>query len=362
MRKKIVAFSLLLVVLSILTTGLISSKLIIKNIEDDNLAELKNYCSVINKAIEEEFRNNVKPDYIRFAELFSKEIKERVTFIDKEGNVLGDATLGINYVNKENHKYRPEVKSALNGEIGVSTRKSGTFGKSFLYVAVPIFYQGELIVVTRVAMQLDELTAMEKFITETSLISGLIAIVLGLVLSFFYSGFITRPIKSNIRVADNIILGKYKDNIYLNAKDELKVLSNKLVEISQKMEILDEKANEDFCKMEAVLSNMKEAIIAVDNEFHLTMFNKSAKEMFHLNDSDLGLFLIRAIRNAELLTALKKVTNDNFIGDQIIELNNEQTLKMRTQYIMQGEDPKIVGVIALIEDISGKNCKMEGNY
>lgn len=359
MRKKIVAFSVLLIVLSILITGLISSKLIIKNIENDNLAELKNYCSVINKSIEEELRNNLKPDYIRFAELFSKEIKERVTFIDKDGNVLGDATIGVNYDNKENHKYRAEVKSALSGEIGVSIRKSGTFGKSFLYVAIPMFYQGDLIVVTRVAMQLNEVTAMEKDITQTSLISGLIALVLGLLLSFIYSGFITRPIKSITRIADNIVSGKYNDNIYLNTKDELKILSNKLSEISQKMEILEEKTKEDCCKTEAVLLNMNEAIIAVDNEFHLTMFNNSAKEMFHLNDSDIGLYLIRAIRNSDLLIAFKKVANENFIGDQIIELSNEQTLKMRTQYIKKGEDHKVVGVIALIEDISGLNCKVE---
>lgn len=37
----------------------------------------------------------------------------------------------------DNHRGRPEVATALRGQVGSIVRKSGTIGTDFLYVAIP---------------------------------------------------------------------------------------------------------------------------------------------------------------------------------------------------------------------------------
>lgn len=56
----------------------------------------------------------------------------RISIIDKEGNVLYDSNAGINF---ENHLLRPEVQTALAGEIGEAIRTSETLGTKMFYYA-----------------------------------------------------------------------------------------------------------------------------------------------------------------------------------------------------------------------------------
>ena len=60
----------------------------------------------------------------------------RTTVIDSAGKVLADSEAQPEAM--ENHASRPEFVSALQGQIGSSTRWSHTVGVEFLYVAVPI--------------------------------------------------------------------------------------------------------------------------------------------------------------------------------------------------------------------------------
>ncbi len=60
----------------------------------------------------------------------------RITVIDSTGRVLADSE--ADPATMENHATRPEFLSALQGQVGSSTRMSKTIGTELLYVAVPI--------------------------------------------------------------------------------------------------------------------------------------------------------------------------------------------------------------------------------
>ena len=351
MKKKIILFSVALIIVSVLITSYISSKIIIKSFENNNQSQLRNYCSIINSAIGEELRNSVKPDYIRAADIYSKEIGERVTFVDPNGKVLGDSSLGANVGSLDNHKYRAEIKAALKGEIGISTRRSGTLGKTFLYVAEPLYYRGELVVVSRVAMELTEVSKMDNYIIKATLISGVIGILLALLLSFLYAGMIIRPIKSANLIADNIISNNFKDELFSSSKDEAGALVGKLNIISEKHKNLSELSNSADCKSNAILSAMNEAVILVDLEMRVTLMNNSAKQMFQLSDSDIGEYLIRGIRNVELIKLIKKTISESETGEFVIENGENGKLKVRTDHVYDCIQGNIIGAIALLEII-----------
>ena len=62
----------------------------------------------------------------------------RVTWVDATGRVLGDSD--ADPAGMENHKARPEIAAALQGQVGSSLRMSPTLGVRLFYVAIP--YRG----------------------------------------------------------------------------------------------------------------------------------------------------------------------------------------------------------------------------
>src|SRR5208283_4140835 len=60
----------------------------------------------------------------------------RITVMDSTGKVLADSEVDLAKV--DNHADRPEIISALHGQVGSSTRVSHSLGTELLYVAAPI--------------------------------------------------------------------------------------------------------------------------------------------------------------------------------------------------------------------------------
>ena len=78
----------------------------------------------------------------------------RITYIDADGQVLGDSRLPAPEIAQlDNHANRPEIRDALEHGEGISRRFSTTLGADLLYVGVPYEY-GEQRGVARVARPL----------------------------------------------------------------------------------------------------------------------------------------------------------------------------------------------------------------
>ncbi|MGV8083728.1 MAG: hypothetical protein AB2L09_08885 [Coriobacteriia bacterium] len=65
----------------------------------------------------------------------------RVTIVANDGTVLADTNNVASAM--ENHANRPEIATALAGEVGIDTRESATENRQELYVAVPMSLDGE---------------------------------------------------------------------------------------------------------------------------------------------------------------------------------------------------------------------------
>jgi two-component system phosphate regulon sensor histidine kinase PhoR len=63
----------------------------------------------------------------------------RVTLIAPGGAVLGDSDVGLGRLpSVANHEDRPEIRAALQGSVGSSTRRSETVGRRLLYLGLPL--------------------------------------------------------------------------------------------------------------------------------------------------------------------------------------------------------------------------------
>lgn len=247
MKKKFLVFSICLILISVAITSVISINVSIKNFIAEKENELLTYCRLINMALIEEYEAGAKVDYAEAAQGFSDEMGIRLTFIDMDGNILADSTEGQDYVRMENHLGREEITEAILAGTGESSRKSNTLGVEFLYVANTLEYQGDKVLITRVALEIDKLRMINDFIIKTSLISSLVGIVIAAVIAIAYTTTLMKPINEmekqlRATMEENKKAEKIRKDFVANVTHELKT---PLTSISGFVETLQEGAAED---------------------------------------------------------------------------------------------------------------------
>lgn len=247
MKKRFLLFSICLILISVVITSVISINVNINNFIADKEKSLLTYCRLINMALIEEYEAGAAVDYVEAADDFSKELGIRLTFIDMQGNVLADSAEGANYTRMENHLGREEVTEAiLNGE-GIANRKSKTLGVEFLYVADTLKYDGDKVLITRVALEIDKLRMINDFVVKTSLVSSLVGIIIAAIIAFAYTTTLMKPIgemekKLKRTMEENKKAEQIRKDFVANVTHELKT---PLTSISGFVETLQDGAAED---------------------------------------------------------------------------------------------------------------------
>lgn len=247
MRKKFLLFSICLILISVIITSVISINVNINSFIKEKDKDLLTHCRLINKAIGEEYDRGAAVDYTKLADDFSKEMGIRLTFIDKNGKVIGDSSEGSNYVTMENHLGRKEITEAILQGHGMSTRVSKTLGSEYLYVADALEYHGETVLITRVALEIDKVRMIQDYIVKTSLISALVGILAASIVAFFYTNKLLKPINEMekqwiITMEENKKAENIRKDFVANVTHELKT---PLTSISGFVETLQDGAAEN---------------------------------------------------------------------------------------------------------------------
>ncbi|MDD3168300.1 MAG: ATP-binding protein [Eubacteriales bacterium] len=247
MKKRFLLFSIGLILVSVVITSVISINVNINNFISEKENEMLTYCRLINMALIEEYESGTEVDYVEVAKDFSDEMRIRLTFIDMKGNVLADSTEGADYVKMENHLGREEVTEAILTGSGESSRKSSTLGGEFLYVADTLEYQGDKVLIARIALEIDRLRIINDFIVKTSLISALVGIAAAAVIAVAYTATLMKPINEMQKqlkktMEENKKAEKIRKDFVANVTHELKT---PLTSISGFVETLQDGAAED---------------------------------------------------------------------------------------------------------------------
>ncbi len=253
MKKKILTFSISLILISVVITSYLSFHLNMENLVEQKEGELLSYCRLINKAMEEDLQHGLIIDYKYYADTFSEQIGERVTFVGTDGSILADSQMGDNYGKMDNHKNREEIQAALKKGFGASNRPSKTLGKEYLYAAVNLVDNGELVLITRVAMEIDRLDLIANFLKEAALKSAAAGMAIAIILSIVFASWLTKPIKMLVEHARKISGGDYASRVSFQREDELQELAETLNEMAEKVHLaVDEMEKAETIRREFV--------------------------------------------------------------------------------------------------------------
>jgi two-component system phosphate regulon sensor histidine kinase PhoR len=283
----------------------------------------------------------------------SRQIGARITVVDAEGDVLGDSD--EDPAKMENHKNRPEIKTALANQIGQSIRFSSTIKIDMMYIAVPLVKKDKIWGVVRLALPLTEikekLSNIYKIIIYSLLVGGLISLALGALVGRSFSS----PLSEMKSFAQKIVQGDFRHKVKIRSEDEIGQLAESLNTMSEQLEKRIEAIIEDKNKIEAILSSMREGVIVIDKNENIVLFNSSLAKILELrSEKYIGKPFWEIISNNEVNSILKKALkkkNSFSVQASILQRSETRNVQIQTAPITDNKG-RLLGLVGVFHDVT----------
>lgn len=202
-------------------------------------------------------------------DLFAKEIKKavgvRVTFVSKDGVVLGESDYE-NISKMDNHGFRPEILAADEDEFGVDFRYSDTFKNNFLYVANQFDYRDELLYI-RLSMSTENIKESFLGLWKSMLGIFLVAFMVSFTAGFLLSRKVEQEIQKLMLGLKNIANKEYSTKISASFAKEFLDIASLVHDLAQKLSKRDKQKRKHTAKLRLVNQQRTEIISAISHEF-----------------------------------------------------------------------------------------------
>ena len=240
------------------------------------------------------------------------------------------------------------IISAMNGKTG---RVSDT-EKSYMDYAVPINANGTLKYIVYIKDTKNEINSITKNIIVILIEALLFAILIAVVLGFFFSRTITKPIRVLTRNAERIASGEFDSINTVKADDEIGILSNTFSYMSSALRDTIDEVNSEKDKVETILQNMTDGILAFDLNGNLVHINPEAKKLInrqYYDDLKFDAFFkeINAditMGNIIYIKDSEKIERQSAIGGRIVKFT----------FAPFSNENKISGVLVVVHDITSQ--------
>jgi two-component system phosphate regulon sensor histidine kinase PhoR len=240
----------------------------------------------------------------------------RITVILADGTVVADSVEEPDKM--DNHGDRPEVMAALAGGVGSSVRFSRTLSKNMLYVAVPVQAAPDGSIrpgspvkgVLRLSIPLTPVDNLLREVSGKILVVSLVLIILAAIITLSVSRKISRPLEDMQRIAERFGQHQFDRKITFASKEVSKevaglgeALNQMAFELNERIETVTQQKNE----LEAVFSNMIEAVLVIDKDEKVVRVNEAAVRLLGLSAMrGEGRSVVETVRNVNLLKFVRE--------------------------------------------------------
>ena len=231
----------------------------------------------------------------------------RITVIDPAGSVWGDTAYdGDALKEMDNLQDRPEIQSALARSRGDATRYSDIHDTEMRYFAIPLLRENQLIGVCRVALPVHRKDGLVKRFESIFILAAVIGLASTLILGLIAAKIVTSPIRRFLRTAKLIADGRISIQVSNNSSDELGRLTRHFSQMANRVKHQIQEISQERDRLEAILANMVEGVLLIDEEFAIVYANPAAVLMLDLTAEYRGHPLIETIRDPRLQELLTK--------------------------------------------------------
>ena len=251
---------------------------------------------------------NEQSDFAVFNK-YSDNPELRITIFDMGGNVLYESDTKAPL---ENHADREEIKNALEGKPDTVERYSETFKCDMTYYATKTALSDGTEVILRLAVRSSQVTPYFTAIIPLFIL----VLAVSLVLSFVLSTFISRNVSSKVTEIGESLKslneGQYAPIKTDMSEPELYGVLNQINELNANIHSHIRVADGERVKLNAVLDNVSQSIIALDRSKRIVFANKRAFEMFNGTHHDIGRDLVFLIEKLPVYEQITEHIGENF--------------------------------------------------
>ncbi len=294
-----------------------------------NIQEFQNHIlkegNMISKYLNVIYNSDDFTEIDDFIKQTANDLDLCINIIDKEGNIISNSEINLYNINQ---KDMPEIQSALKGETLKIIRKSEISNENYVYIAMPITLNSEIVVLcfSVPLLQLNELRT-------NMIINVIISTVFAIICAYYLSKKISEPLDNLINAASEVCEGKYNKKIPVSTNDQIGYLTETFNIMSVKLNTTINALETENKRMEAIVNSMINGVIAIDKKNKILMINSQCSELFDIRNTYCkGLDFYEICKNKDIQSLLETsisekrniveivVLKSNFNGDKILRV------------------------------------------
>ncbi|MGA6927028.1 MAG: ATP-binding protein [Desulfosarcina sp.] len=276
----------------------------------------------------------------------------RVTVILPNGHVVGDseempAQMG-------SHLDRDEVREAYKGNVGMSIRHSDTLDQDMMYVALPLMVDQTLAGVLRTSIAVTAIDELLGVIRWRIAIGALLVALLASLVSWYVSRRITIPLERMQDGSKRFADGDLHYRLPVLDTAELSSLAESMNHMAGQLQSRMDEITRQRNKTEAVLSSMREGVIAMDLDQRVISINQAAARMFGVSIRTVnGRSVLEVIRNYAFQELMDRSlsTGKSLESDIVYHQNGERTFNVHCAPLLDAQQKRMGGLL-VISDVT----------
>jgi len=261
------------------------------------------------------FENRKYEDLNGLVNEIGKQVEKRITLIASDGTVVADSEKDP--AGMENHRNRPEVITAFNGDVGRALRYSSTMNAQMLYVAIPIRKNETVIGVLRLSIYLKSIGGLLNNLRLRIFLISIVIIVISLIAALFFSRKIVNPIRQLILGTKRVADGDFDAKIRLKSRNELKELADNYNYMTAQLKKYMKELSFQKEELNHIISSMEPGLVVLDREGRVVLSNRSVQRKTG-KDLARGAYFMEAFSETEIIELVQKVMTENVsVRDEI---------------------------------------------
>lgn len=185
--------------------------------------------------------------------IFNKVSIPNLWVVDKKGEIIG-GPVGEKNLESECPE-EDELQKALDGKLSVSRGNTGHDKEPVLSIVLPVYGQDELIGAIFICHSLSEIRGSILNALKTVVVAGLLAVIIVILVSFFISRNITRPVTEITEASLEMAEGNFNRKVKIHCFDEIGKLGDTFNYMSSALQkslkdLADER--DRMCEMEKI--------------------------------------------------------------------------------------------------------------
>ncbi len=343
---------LLITLIAILSIGWYAVNSLRQFYFDRTVTDLEVRAHLVERLVSKNFTPNNLSSLDALSKEIGKSASMRVSLIHPSGQVLGDSH--EDPARMDDHAARPEIREALSGKKGMSIRFSRTLQRKLMYLAIPVFRQGQVIGVVRTSIPVTFIDSALRSIEIKIGLGGVVVALFAAGISLLVSRRITRPLEVMRRAAEGFARGDLTGKVPVPDSLEMGELAEALNEMARQLDDRIRSITAERNEREAVLSSMVEGVFAVDAAGRFISMNQAAADLIGVDSEKCqGRNIQEMVRNNDLQQFVEKALSSRQVVETDIILSGVQSRNLQARgTILNDDNDNSIGALIVLNDVT----------